>query len=825
MGRMRRPLLFAILVSLITLSNSKSSYQYEGSLFSSKELDYDESDTKAMGSVFSRYMADSDAQLILDLDVFRHFFNYAEAYRDGAEEGNLELMKYAVEMVEKLREFDISMACVGDMMHLAWTGVEYATHVEEHKNCSDCKCTPLFQQKKSERHWIFNVFDAMGKVPAGIMSGNNLWVGSWSTCRKIDVVKNAQGQKWKGQYCLATIDAYERDNPLVYFGNMMSGAPDRHCYEKNEKSVVDDDSCFALFPVLKFGVCMPNTCTNHDVKRMLTFAIRATEAAAGTKSVCNVDVECRAENYSDAMSENGLAMFALYFLIATVVLVAFGTFLDLLIVSKYPEEAEQSKAFKHWFIQFILAFSAYTNGLEILTSKRNEKEINSLHGVRFLSMCWIILGHTYYYIGTSLTTDNLVPTLINFPQQWHTQIIVQAPLAVDSFFFLSGMLAAFSFFKKTMKADPNHPPRLSALNWQTWPLYFIKRYIRITPTYAVVMLFDVTLFTYISNGPFWRPIERQGCRIAWWTNFIYLNNFLLQEEECCMGWTWYLANDMQFHLVLMPLIVIVFLKFGMKVGLWLSTGLIGASSIIRLIITQVKGYPPAPLLTAKLQIVHILNDYWNDVYVRPYIRCTPFIIGVVVGYLLNAWTTKDQKDLKIKLTPKTVLIGWCTSTVLGLYAVFGLYNFAKTGDISKPWEILYTIFGTPAYSLALGWVVFACTTGNGGPVDTILSWRFFVPLSKTTFCAYLLHPIMLQIYNLSRPQPFHFTTFIQMVRYTVEAVVASYCVALLFSLAFEKPFNKIDEMLFDSKKAMNGEKKQKNGVEMVPLNRQNRDSE
>lgn len=78
----------------------------------------------------------------------------------------------------------------------------------------------------------------------------------------------------------------------------------------------------------------------------------------------------------------------------------------------------------------------YTNGSEILQSKKNDREINSLHGVRFLSMCWIILGHTYYYIGTSLTTDNLVPTLINFPKQFHTQIIVQAPLAVDSFFFL-----------------------------------------------------------------------------------------------------------------------------------------------------------------------------------------------------------------------------------------------------------------------------------------------------------------------------------------------------------------------------------------------------
>lgn len=32
----------------------------------------------------------------------------------------------------------------------------------------------------------------MGKVPAGILSGNNLWIGSWSACRRISVVKNRQ---------------------------------------------------------------------------------------------------------------------------------------------------------------------------------------------------------------------------------------------------------------------------------------------------------------------------------------------------------------------------------------------------------------------------------------------------------------------------------------------------------------------------------------------------------------------------------------------------------------------------------------------------------
>lgn len=50
-----------------------------------------------------------------------------------------------------------------------------------------------------------------------------------------------------------------------------------------------------------------------------------------------------------------------------------------------------------------------------------------------------------------------------------------------------------------------------------------------------------------------------------------------------------------------------------------------------------------------------------------------------------------------------------------------------------------------------------------GAVNDILGWRAWIPLSRVTFCAYLIHPILLQIYYLSRPHAFHFTTVYQMV--------------------------------------------------------------
>lgn len=47
--------------------------------------------------------------------------------------------------------------------------------------------------------------------------------------------------------------------------------------------------------------------------------------------------------------------------------------------------------------------------------------------------------------------------------------------------------------------------------------------------------------------------------------------------------------------------------------------------------------------------VEKLDAYWNDVYVKPYVRCGPFIAGVLVGYLLIHFT-QGQRGLRYKIS-------------------------------------------------------------------------------------------------------------------------------------------------------------------------------
>lgn len=67
-----------------------------------------------------------------------------------------------------------------------------------------------------------------------------------------------------------------------------------------------------------------------------------------------------------------------------------------------------------------------------------------------------------------------------------------------------------------------------------------------------------------------------------------------------MGWTWYLANDFQFY-AFAPLLIVLLHRWR-KAGLLLALCCLLGSALFTLLITLQKGYPPAPILTSKLQM-------------------------------------------------------------------------------------------------------------------------------------------------------------------------------------------------------------------------------
>ena len=75
-----------------------------------------------------------------------------------------------------------------------------------------------------------------------------------------------------------------------------------------------------------------------------------------------------------------------YFLIFRVLLSLFAVLSILSTI--YDLRVPQNK--QHALLK---SFSWYTNGLRILDTKESPNSIRSLHGIKFLSMSWVILSH------------------------------------------------------------------------------------------------------------------------------------------------------------------------------------------------------------------------------------------------------------------------------------------------------------------------------------------------------------------------------------------------------------------------------------------------
>lgn len=56
---------------------------------------------------------------------------------------------------------------------------------------------------------------------------------------------------------------------------------------------------------------------------------------------------------------------------------------------------------------------------------------------------------------------------------------------------------------------------------------------RLTIVYAFILGFIATLWVYLGTGPNWQNVRYQSenCRWNWWTNLLYINNYISVPYE------------------------------------------------------------------------------------------------------------------------------------------------------------------------------------------------------------------------------------------------------------------------------------------------------
>ncbi|KAK3779020.1 hypothetical protein RRG08_034278 [Elysia crispata] len=108
--------------------------------------------------------------------------------------------------------------------------------------------------------------------------------------------------------------------------------------------------------------------------------------------------------------------------------------------------------------------------------------------------------------------------------------------------------------------------------------------------------------------------------------------------------------------------------------------------------------------------------------------------------------------------------------------------------------MVHETFSRPVWALVLSWIVLACATGHGGFINSILSWEGFLPLSRMTYCAYLVHLTIMGYEFMGADSTFLYTMTNLIYRF-FGMYVMSYAVAFLLAVGVEAPMLGVEKVV------------------------------
>ena len=611
---------------------------------------------------------------------------------------------------------------------------------------------------------ILRMVDAMGKIGAGYFDGNFYATGAYDECMDI-------GPGY-AEYCTGSVSLAHIPLPMP----------------------------------LSYGLCVPRGCTPEDV-------VYAVEAVTFRMAKLNAStVHCESID-GPPLSAGAIVMILVCCIFATLVTAA--TTFDFvvqqiqalttkhehgniqednssdklsekapLLTSKSLTTTEQVQP-----LDLVTSFSLLKVIPQILSTKQPPSAITSINGLRVMSMFWVILCHTYFWV--LLTGVDNILILKSVASRFAFQAIANAFFSVDTFFFLSGLLVAYLSMREMKRKNGRFP----------FLMYYLHRYLRLTPTYAFVLFFIWFLLPYLGNGPSYhlsageQSTSYQNCEKYWWTNLIYINNlYPWSMEDECIGWTWYLANDMQFY-IFTPLILIP-MYFLYPIGLAICAVVLAGCFIISGSLAGVYDLQANELA----QYAYGYNDtsntspytsFQNLLYVKPWHRVAPYIVGLILGYVLYRFRLSAKRPIYyIVFGPLLVISGLCL-----FWTLYGLY-FTWHGHVPTLAEnVIYIMFSRSIWALGLALLVFACHYGYGGIINLFLSMKFWIPLSRISYNAYLLHPLILTVIFASERKTIHYQDY-NLVIYAIGAIVLSYGAAAVVSVFVEFPVGNLEQTLF-----------------------------
>ncbi|CAK1600711.1 unnamed protein product [Parnassius mnemosyne] len=618
--------------------------------------------------------------------------------------------------------------------------------------------------------------DAGIRLPRGFLDGNSVDLGNYQQCLGIDVP--FENSNIVGKYCTIQVPLNQELNLPGLFG---SSEP---FYMSSLKYAADTEGILQRYnailrgyralsgvdledrstpggpfqeSVLRLAVCIPQPCTTQEAISALLFNVNALGFEYN-------DYYCRLPNDKQWVPADNFAVVIFTIIGFLTLLSTTYELIYIYILKKDPKTANF----------YYCSFSLYNNTRCVLSFPKSADTLLCLHGIRTIATLWVIIGHAFSSLTFLLNPTEIFMWMVSAESTW----ITAAPITVDTFFVMTGILLVFTTAKKSdgMTLVKNIH------------LFYLNRLLRMLPLLAVAVLLEASIFHRVADGPDWNVVARNAhrCRAFWWTTLLHMQNYL-NPNEMCIPHSWYLAIDIQLH-ILSPLLLF-----------WLLSGKrhIAWSALMATLAVTLGGsaiynyFMELPSHTVAIARGEELTDYMTKYYFHIMSRMTPFVVGMVYGYVLHLWHGR-----KIKIHPIVVLISWAIT--FGIISVI-FYILHRVKQLEWDDQAVDTILNTlmrPMWAVAIGWIVLACVHGYGGPINWFLSLYIWQLPSRLSYGMYLFHFPIIFIANDAKTTPQLFSVPIVLFR-SLSYIILSFIVSFVLTVVIDNPFTNIFKRLLE----------------------------
>ncbi|CAG4933600.1 unnamed protein product [Colias eurytheme] len=376
--------------------------------------------------------------------------------------------------------------------------------------------------------------------------------------------------------------------------------------------------------------------------------------------------------------------------------------------------------------KYLINFSLARNCSKLVNIRdrpdSRQNRLRCLDALKTLTISLVIVGHSI--LPLVIFCQN-----VHFLELSHDnvayQLLYNGTIVVQIFFVISGLLLAYNL---QIAAETK------TLNWFEIPKRIGLRWLRLTPPYAVVLAFTSTWLRYAGSGPFWKRVVNDAvddCRQSWWSHLIYINNYYNNGQ--CMPHAWYLAADLQLHIL--GLIVCVLCKGlirRMVLAILLVIGVIAPAFH-----TYFQDLNGTLVLTFEaVRTMFVTDPTFVHVYKPAHTNISSFVIGLALGLIIYHL---QNSNFDIKKYRRYLFLYYATIPVAFAVTLAGMVAYRDGPRLSIYIRVLYSVLLKPLFGMCFAVLILGCVFRFESTLRGFLEARIWTVLCRVSYCAYLCH--------------------------------------------------------------------------------------